>query len=754
MPSHYHQPGGLLSPSAFPVPFDPRDPASRNPYDQIKGFATRKASEVAENPLSALLGAALQDPLMLADLSGASSSGRVKRESAGYGSLLGEPPIEVQGLPAGDISRQQLGIDNPAGMTGEMSPLSIGGMLKVAGKGLLGAGQTALSAMPLLGAVARSADGYSTRFATKKAFNDWAKNTPNDDPSKRQIMYEVLEEQRAKINAGILERDGRPFGSPKGTTPEKREQLVQQYADRIERAEEAFPPGYFYEEGRQSIRQAVPDPSDQRVVAHQVDLTSSQVGPADNVNYLVRGRDQRAMGQEVNTTLYPNKVRDDFNQVSEGVDIWTGYKRDRYGNLLTPEEARAAGLPESALMPPNDRWEFRGAGWPPGQVPTDPSNVAYVDKLREDALAIVNARRAEAGKPPLNLEQAQEMHWAVIRAESEGRPLVMNRGNDQIGGAMDRVEYSHTYEATPGLTAGQTVSPEGQQGLLGVFDQGGRDPLVASMGGDLQRPVVPARGYYEGQYNPGQTSRSLVSRTDSKGIDPSSQARVEATEAVRGLALGQDAVAGNVFTPISTAKNAKFNGVNIAGKVDDATLRNAVETAKSINPDMVVVNSPNGIRAWIPGDNSKAAQKQVQDFVNDVEMSGRVTYGKVESNYDQLTWANTDGDPRQMPLFSATEDVLNKIDDLGSGSPGLLGRADSPETRQVMGQIADKYDELKAAGLAMPNEKLVAVLKVWAKDGIEGVREMVKKGLAPAAVLAVFGASRSGLLTDQEFDGA
>ena len=135
MPSHYHQPGGLLSPSAFPVPFDPRDPASRNPYDQIKGFATRKASEVAENPLSALLGAALQDPLMLADLSGASSAGRVKRESAGYGSLLGEPPIEVQGLPAGDISRQQLGIDNPAGMTGEMSPLSIGGMLKLAGKG-------------------------------------------------------------------------------------------------------------------------------------------------------------------------------------------------------------------------------------------------------------------------------------------------------------------------------------------------------------------------------------------------------------------------------------------------------------------------------------------------------------------------------------------------------------------------------------------------------------------------------------------
>jgi hypothetical protein len=84
---------------------------------------------------------------MLADLSGATSSGRVKRESAGYGSLLGEPPIEVPGLPAGDISRQQLGIDNPAGMTGEMSPLSIGGMLKLAGKGLLSGGKAALGAL-------------------------------------------------------------------------------------------------------------------------------------------------------------------------------------------------------------------------------------------------------------------------------------------------------------------------------------------------------------------------------------------------------------------------------------------------------------------------------------------------------------------------------------------------------------------------------------------------------------------------------
>jgi hypothetical protein len=67
-----------------------------------------------------------------------------------------------------------------------------------------------------------------------------------------------------------------------------------------------------------------------------------------------------------------------------------------------------------------------------------------------------------------------------------------------------------------------------------------------------------------------------------------------------------------------------------------------------------------------------------------------------------------------------------------------------------MGTIAKKYDELQAAGLAVPNKKLKAVLKVWAKDGLDGVRDMVKRGQAPVAVLAVFGGSQSGLLDSSE----
>jgi hypothetical protein len=573
---------------------------------------------------------------------------------------------------------------------------------------------------------ATNAAQYSERFPTFKAFTDWKKATPNSDPTKREIMYEVLDEQRAKVDAKALERDGRPYGSPKGMSTQRRTSMVRKYADRIERGLDAFPPGYFYEEGRQTLASVAPTRRDQRIAANQIQGTSSQVGPAENANYTIRGRDQFEGGAPINTTIYPNTAREPLTQMSGGQEIWGGYKRDRYGNLLTPEGARPE-LSDTALMPPNDRWEFRAAGF--DSVPTDPKNVAYMDRFRQDAVDIVNKRRADRGERPLTLEEAQEVHWAVIRAETEGRPLALNPPNDQIGGALNRLEYSHTYEATPGTTVGQTLAREGEQGLLDVFNQGGRDPLVESMGGILQGPVKPHIGYWDDQVNLGQTSRSYTSRTDSGGIHPASSNRVRATEAVRSFALGQDAFAGHVFTPISGAKDPKFNGVTVGGKVSEADLKAAIELGAEINPDMVVVHSPGvGIRAWIPGDTSKKAQRQVQDFSNEVGFGDETAFGKVDSQYDELGWSGG----------NATQDVLNILDEAGAdGFPGIVEKADSPETRAVLGTIARKYDDLQAAGLAVPNKKLVDVLRVWADKGLPGVRKMVKNGTAPAAALAV-----------------
>lgn len=144
---------------------------------------------IADDPVSAVKGALLTDPLMLADLAGAASAGRVKRESTGYGALLGEPPIEVQGLPAGDIAREYLGTDNPAGMMGEFNPFSIFSGLK----GLLTAGKAIGPA--LKGVVFSPAWFFNTKVPIKMTEKT---KTWRDNPGGRWLQHH-REDADAKV---------------------------------------------------------------------------------------------------------------------------------------------------------------------------------------------------------------------------------------------------------------------------------------------------------------------------------------------------------------------------------------------------------------------------------------------------------------------------------------------------------------------------------------------------------------------------
>ena len=54
-----------------------------------------------------------------------------------------------------------------------------------------------------------------------------------------------------------------------------------------------------------------------------------------------------------------------------------------------------------------------------------------------------------------------------------------------------------------------------------------------------------------------------------------------------------------------------------------------------------------------------------------------------------------------------------------------------------MGDLADTCTRLEAEGKLQPNQKLMTVLSAWKSGGIDAVRELVKKGLAPAVVLGV-----------------
>ena len=68
-----------------------------------------------------------------------------------------------------------------------------------------------------------------------------------------------------------------------------------------------------------------------------------------------------------------------------------------------------------------------------------------------------------------------------------------------------------------------------------------------------------------------------------------------------------------------------------------------------------------------------------------------------------------------------------------------------------MGDLADTCTRLEAEGKLQPNQKLMNVLSAWKSGGIDAVRALVQKGLAPAVVLSIFaGAGEQPSPSDSE----
>jgi len=562
--------------------------------------------------------------------------------------------------------------------------------------------------------------------------------------SRSQPRTNAWQKQQAtaeRIRGKRNKRSGVYLGAPKHIdTPQKKAGLVTAYANRIEKAlDNGVNPGYFYAEGRQAIRD-ISEPGEGIITALGTGVTSTMTGPRGNMNNLTQGAEQLSMQgpESVATTLFPNASRAEVVATlsPDKETPWLGYKRERYSNLLVPEEDLPDYRPPGSMLAPNDRWEGRAVGF--NGPPSGELQVSWNDEIRELALARVNKRRAAAGKDPLNIEQAQELHWAQIRADSEGRSPTI-RPEDTIGGSLDRLVYQHSWESMPGKTSGhnpevgKSVTPEQYHSEIKplLIGPDGKDILVRGMGARYQRPAFDAPGEFEGQYSPSTQSQSLIAQTDSRGLLPQSRARVEGTEAVRSYILAQDADAGSVFSPMTNPSN-KWNAVayDTGATADQATLKavNAAITkqfgAKAAE-DIVVVPSAKGIKVFHP-----FAGKEFRDGMDLVDKNiGEITgtdgvKGLSQSHYNELGWKTG----------TATKDMLKILDN--PDAPMLLKHADSKQIRQLMGAFADKYDQLLEAGMS-PNQKLVDVLKTWRDQGLPGVRRMVKAGLAPALALTV-----------------
>lgn len=603
----------------------------------------------------------------------------------------------------------------------------------------------------------------------------------------------ALERQTGKVEEGVkIKTTGNYVGAPEGVrSPQKKSAMVGKYADRIEAGLEAgVPPGYFYDEGRRTVAE-ISDPGQARRNALLIGSTSSQVGPRQNMDYTIRAVDQASMGgpEALNAGMYPNAMRQEQTDIMEGLEPFLGYKRTRYGNLLTPTDALPErGISRLEMGPPADRWEGRGTGFT--GVPDAAGSIAWTDEIRNRALGRVNRKRAQRGERPLSLEEAQEIHWAEIRAELEGMGAPRIGPDDTIQGAVDRFTYQHSWEAAPGYKSGHLpqvgttyMSPREYQNRIEniVLDEQGKDRIIRGMGGELQRPSLVTPGYYKGEYSPGRQSRSLVSFTETGGLDPASAARVQATEATRALMTGQDAYAGSARFP--TTKNPDVLDIDLGGQISGLEYQRLMDEMDQRMHHGFALPTDRGVRiqtgdpdlnkGWIvelkgrdfgwrnSGEGPFYTQKDAQDFVKyEVGAPSGARVRKLDSPVTEASWIAKDAglNPREQTPSrlvggmyetlpwrerKATQSVLETIDN--PAAPRLAEHADSPAMRELAGEFAGEYRALQEEAGMTVNEDLVRVLEAWRDDGLAGVRELVKKGWAPAVALGVLaGFEQSG----------
>lgn len=568
------------------------------------------------------------------------------------------------------------------------------------------------------------------------------KALPN--PMRERIANELTREQswealsKAAKEAGTKRSPttGRYTGAgPSVTSPQKKSAIAGKYAQRVQDALDAgIPPGYFYAEGRKALGDITDNAAEHQLVAQLMGPTSTQVGPFENVGYMVRALDQQAMGVPTSVTLYPNSLRPTVDAVLAGTDPWKGYKVDRYSNLLG---AADDSTPLIARMPPNDQWEGFGTGLGLDKqgkklVPSGPTQVAFSDHIRQMAADRINKQRIARGERPLSLPEIQELHWAAIRAQTDGRPLVLAPG-DTVQGSLPAYEFQHSWEAQPGVMSGMRPQMPAQDyfdevaGLL--VDPQGKDRLVRAMGGRVQSPAVAGGGIYEGAVSPGMQSRSYAAFTQANGLDPASLARVDATEAVRQYMLGQDARAGHLFRAAGPGTaQAQLDTVDfVTGGAADmqrvAQLQARADKAFGAG-NTAIVPTARGYRVLNVGQDS-LSNKEFARIAKDIDLPGERTLGYRSGIYEE----------RPAGQGGATRGLLSALE--SSGMPGPLAKAESAATREIAGQMADLYQRLEAAGQLTGSQTLSRALEAWSSRGLEGLRELVRQGLAPAALLAL-----------------
>lgn len=558
---------------------------------------------------------------------------------------------------------------------------------------------------------------------------------------------------------------GQFAGAPRGVnTPAKLRGASTQYMNRTQEALDAgIEPGYFYAKGNEAINRVAEDPV---AFARQLAVTSSEAPVGTNTGWGIKGATQQAMGQPVVTGKYPVEVGKSFEKVQTGADI--GPKREPYANaLLNPGRSNLA---------PNDRWEIRSMGYmndkgvPLDSFSPDGPQHPSAHYIRQEATNMMNAKRAKEGLPPLSIDEMQELQWKAYRSNAMGTPInEINLYEDTVHGSIPSHTMQGSWETAPGRKSGHFTGFHDRRGLEPDLDQTimdtlepalldprGRDATYQALGMPLQDTVLRAPGVFEGQVSAGRQSRGLVqNKMGTSEADRLGAELVKSGEMFRGVATGQDAIAGHMLSPAKSLSGT--DTVNITrpqvdytpdqARAMDALLKREFGVG-DYGQKATMVAGPNGVRVLkldeIPNfaKRMEALDAEIKQIFPDATGQTRHTRsgtkvtdevtGKDKINpdfYEDIPWQGEGAAPATNRLVQQFESV-----------PGLPAHANSPQMRTLAGNILEQtLAAAQKTGLP-PNPKIITFLETWKREGYAGIKHMLKDpqlvNLLPAAIPA------------------
>jgi len=566
---------------------------------------------------------------------------------------------------------------------------------------------------PVAGLLGRGAGAVEHAIATAKP----APYPGSPQAQAGQVSAEGLNKAgRAKRIVGTTKQY---VGAPPGIdSPAKFNNLINGYVDRIDEAlKNGVERDYFYRKGTAENRLVTDSRLDADKLAMLEGVTSSEAPVLTNTGWAVKALEQDAMGAPISTGKYPNANRAKVEDVLAGDFSHIGEKTHRYASGLAGDVKGKA---------PNDRWEIRSFGYTSESA--GPTQHAFMDEVRQRAVDRWAARHPT--EEPLTLLQGQELNWVTQRARDMKVPH-SEAAADNVHDSLRAHTIQHSWESVGGEKAGhlRDMTPEElpdyhRQIQSILLDESGKDNLVRAFGGKLQYPSVDGPGVYEGFVAPGTQSRSIGYMTNTGGLDPTTAARVQATEAARALGLGQDMYSAHGLSipkNLSGPKTDTFD-INMGRTINEGQARTVTGLLDTNYGGAAgIVPTEGGFRVLRYNDNptfAKTFESQVGPQLSGLlDTAADVRRGSRNGIAENLDWGG----------HNATRDFLSTLNN--PAARNLREYADSPETRGIMGQLADVYDAKLAAGKT-PSERLPLTLRTWQKEGVSGLEELVRKGLA------------------------